>query len=116
MSKYAKAPATTNSFPKYNTGPEVDNASGAPSTYTQTTGRRDGGPTIPDLGGENKSNRSQNEINGETGQAVADSVDQALTRAARHLSFTLAVEGQDSNIRRGYLDHVFGLNLRRDRA
>ena len=55
-------------------------------------------------------------INAETGQAVADSTERALTRAARHLSFTAAVERQDPNVRRGYLDHVFGLNLDRDRA
>ena len=114
MAKYAKPPATTDVFEKNgDAGPEVTNASGAPSQSMQPVGRS--GPTTPDTGGDNKSNRRPVLNTGETGQAVADSVDQALTRAARHLSFTAAVEQCDSNLRRGYLDHVFGLNLGRDR-
>lgn len=115
MSKYAKPPATTDTFAKNgDSAAEPVNTSGQPSPNTMPVGRK--GPTTPDLGGQDKSNRKPIEINGETGQAVADSVDRALTRAARHLSFTAAVERQDPNIRRGYLDHVFGLNLGRDRA
>jgi hypothetical protein len=111
MSKYAKPPTATDSFPKNgDAGPEVTNASGAPSQYMQPVGRS--GPTTPDLGGENKSNRSASLITGETGQALTEKLDKGLSRAAQHREQVRGIiEGSEDPA--GYLSHIFGL---RDRA
>jgi hypothetical protein len=111
MSKYAKPPTATSTFPKNgDAGPEVTNASGAPSQYMQPVGRS--GPTTPDLGGENKSNReSAGLINGDTGQAVFNSTEKALSRAAQHREQVRGIiEGSEDPC--GYLSHIFGLGDR----
>lgn len=113
MSRYAKPPATTDVFPKNGPGgPEVTNAGGTPSPYTQSVGRRDGGPTTPDTGGDNKSNRQPIMINAETGQAMFNSTERALSRAAQHREQVRGIIA-GSEDPAGYLSHLFGL---RDRA
>lgn len=113
MAKYAKAPTSTDSFEKNgDAGPEVVNASGAPSPNTLPVGRRAGGPTTDDTGGDDKSNRSANMINGDTGQAVFNTVLRGLSRAAQHREQVRGIiAGSEDPC--GYLSHLFGL---RDRA
>jgi hypothetical protein len=111
MSKYAKPPTATSTFPKNgDAGPEVTNASGAPSTYTQPVGRQ--GPTTPDLGGQDKSNpENAGLINGDTGQALTERLGKALSRAAQHREQVRGIiEGSEDPA--GYLSHIFGLGDR----
>jgi hypothetical protein len=110
MGKYQKDPTAVDSFAKAdNSEADITNASGAPSQYMQPVGRS--GPTTPDLGGENKSNRSASLITGETGQALTERLGKALSRAAQHREQVRGIiEGSEDPA--GYLSHIFGLGDR----
>jgi hypothetical protein len=111
MAKYAMTPTTTDVFPKMgDSEADVENVSGQPSPYMQRVGRK--GPTAPDLGGQNKSNRTPVEIDAESGQRLDAELAKGLTLAAeRRLSVRRTVEAGTSVSQRAYEDHVFGLNL-----
>lgn len=72
MAKPKSTRTTTDKFPVGDDEAQVANVSGAPSPNTLPVARRAGGPTTPDLGGENKSNRRPIQINADTGQAFGE--------------------------------------------